>query len=117
MAVGDLSPHFSRSEFDCHDGTKAAPTPELIAALERVRHLAGDHPLQIVSGFRTVAWNRRVGGAPNSQHLWNRAADIPYGRVSIAQAEAAGFTGIGFAGHWAVHLDVRPGQRVVFPDS
>jgi len=115
--MGDLSQHFSRSEFDCHDGSRAAPTPALIVALELVRHLAGDRPLRIVSGYRSPAWNRHVGGALRSQHLYNRAADLARGAVTIELAKQAGFTGIGFIGEWAVHVDVRPGRRVVFPDS
>lgn len=107
--MGDLSPHFNRSEFDCHDGTPAHPEPSLVAALERLRHICGDRPLRILSGYRSPAYNAKVGGAPHSQHLYNRAADIPSGYASVRQAEQAGFTGIGNAGAWAVHVDVRPG--------
>src|SRR3954470_19873679 len=120
--MGDLSPHFSRSEFDCRDGTKAHPDPELIRRLEALRHLCGDRPLRIVSGFRTVTYNRKVGGASNSQHLWNRAADIPPGYANLAQARAAGFTGIGYVGPHVgaspvVHVDVRPTAAVEFEDA
>lgn len=110
--MGDLSPHFSRREFDSRDGVKAAPTPELVAALERLRALVGHKPLRIVSGYRSPAHNRAVGGKPRSQHLYNRAADIPPRYATVAQAVAAGFTGIGDKDGWAVHVDVRPGQRV-----
>lgn len=116
LPMGDLSPHFSRSEFDCHDGTPSSPDPALIACLERLRHLCGDHPLRIASGYRTPAYNAAVGGAAHSQHLVNRAADIPAGYAKTAQAQAAGFTGIGSCGQWAVHLDVRPGELELFHD-
>ena len=106
--MGDLSPHFSRHEFDSHDGARAHPAPELIAALERLRSICGDRPLKIVSGYRSPAHNRAVGGKPRSQHLVNKAADIPEGYATVAQAERAGFTGIGNKGAWAVHVDVRP---------
>ena len=106
--MGDLTPHFSRREFDSHDGAHAAPAPELLAALERLRAMVG-RPLRIVSGYRSPAWNKRVGGAPRSQHLYNRAADIPPGYATVAQAAGAGFTGIGESDGWAVHVDVRPG--------
>lgn len=33
-------------------------------------------PVHIVSGFRTVSWNQRIGGAVHSQHLVGKAADI-----------------------------------------
>lgn len=114
--MGDLSEHFSRREFDCKDGSRADPHPSLIAGLETVRELAGGRPLRIVSGYRSPSWNRKVGGAPRSQHLYNRAADLERGAVTVDQAIAAGFTGIGFKGSWAVHVDVRPGRRVIFAD-
>lgn len=114
--MGDLSAHFSRREFDCKDGTRAAPDAQLILNLERLRHACGGRPLRIVSGYRTVGYNQRVGGAPRSQHIFNRAADIERGYASVDQAIAAGFTGIGFKGSDAVHLDVRPGRRVLFAD-
>lgn len=115
--MGDLSAHFSRHEFDCHDGSLAHPDPKLIACLEKLRGLCGSRPLSIVSGYRSPAWNARVGGAPRSQHLYNRAADIRAGYASIDQAKSAGFTGIGYAGLWVVHVDVRPGRTVVFSDD
>lgn len=114
--MGDVSLHFSRSEFDSHDGAIANPSPELLVALEKLRALNGGKPLRIVSGYRSPAWNRHVGGATDSQHLHNRAADIPSGYASIDQAVSAGFTGIGWCGAWVVHVDVRPGRRVTFRD-
>jgi uncharacterized protein YcbK (DUF882 family) len=114
--VGDLSPHFSRSEFDCHDGQRANPDPELVERLEQLRARLGGKPLVIVSGFRDAAYNRAVGGAPNSQHVRNRAADIRSGLARVSDAEAVGFRGIGHCGGWVVHLDVRPGALAVFTD-
>jgi uncharacterized protein YcbK (DUF882 family) len=115
--MGDLSPHFSRAEFDCHDGQRAHPDPRLVESLERLRSICGDRPLHIVSGYRDRAYNASIGGAPESQHIYNRAADLPTGYANIGQAEAAGFTGIGYAGGWVVHVDVRPGPRVIFRDT
>jgi len=115
--MGDLSPHFSRHEFDCHDGSRAHPNPLLIAALERARALAGNKPMEIISGFRSVAWNKKVGGAKMSQHLFNNAADLRKGVLTIEQARAAGFSGIGYSGRWAVHVDVRSGHHVEFRDD
>jgi uncharacterized protein YcbK (DUF882 family) len=85
------------------------PDPALVAALERLRAARGGIPLRIVSGRRSAAHNRAVGGAPRSQHLYGRAADIPSGYATVLQAERAGFRGIGSKGAWAVHVDVRPG--------
>lgn len=115
--MGDLSPHFNRREFDCHDGQIGHPTKQLVAALERLRASTGGKPLKIVSGYRDPAYNASVGGALNSQHMFNRAADIEPGYATIAQAKAAGFTGIGHdRSNRVVHVDVRPGQLELFLD-
>lgn len=109
--MGDLSPHFSRAEFaDRRDGSLAALDMHLIEHLEDLRARCGGRPLRIVSGFRSASTNLDVGGAPNSQHLYGRAADIPAGYATVAQAKEAGFTGIGELDGWATHVDVRPGS-------
>ena len=69
-----------------------------------------------MSGYRSPAYNRRVGGAVHSRHLTNEAADLVAGYATVAEAERAGFTGVGHCGGWAVHVDVRPGPVVVFSD-
>lgn len=114
--MGDLSPHFSRWEFDCHDGQRATPSPLLVAGLEKLRAIVG-RPLHVVSGYRDAAYNKSIGGAPDSRHIHNDAADLETGYATVAQAEQAGFVGIGYAGRWAVHVDMRPGNRVVFKDT
>jgi len=98
-----LSAHFSTEEFG------GPVTAELVAALERLRAARGGRPLRIVSGYRSEARNRAVGGARLSQHLSGRAADIPEGYATVRDAERAGFTGIGSKRGWAIHVDVRPG--------
>lgn len=113
--MGDLSPHFSRREFVDHITGEAVIEPELVQKLELLRELVG-RPCVIVSGYRSSATNRKVGGAPNSQHLYGRAADLHSGYATVREAHIAGFTGIGVCHGWAVHVDVRPGNPVVFPD-
>jgi uncharacterized protein YcbK (DUF882 family) len=114
--MGDLSPHFSRWEFRDHrTGEVVGPDPKLIEVLERIRSGTG-RPLSIVSGYRSPATNRSVGGARNSQHLVGRAADIASGRVTVLQAVRAGATGVGHCGGWVVHVDVRPDPPVTFED-
>lgn len=107
--MGDISKHFSRSEFCCRDGCgRCDPSPRLVEVLERIRAITG-RPLIVVSGCRCEARNKAVGGASRSRHLHCDAADIPPGRATVDQAAAAGAVGIGSAGPWAVHVDVRPG--------
>lgn len=101
--MGDLSAHFDSSEFG------GRPHPGLVGLLELLRRSKGGRPLRIVSGIRTPARNAAVGGARRSQHLVGRAADIPSGYCTPAEAARVGFTGIGIStdGRWAIHVDVR----------
>ncbi len=118
--MGDLSAHFSRWEFAEHDNgalPAGMPDPRLVQILERIREMTGGQPLRIVSGYRSPAYNARVGGARNSQHLYGRAADIEPGRCSPGTALSAGATGVGYDRHaWVVHVDCRPGSQVTFRD-
>jgi uncharacterized protein YcbK (DUF882 family) len=112
--VGDLSPHFSSSEFvDRRTGDCPLPCRRLLEVLEEVRR-AGGRPVTIVSGYRSQKTNREVGGARASRHLFGDAADIPAGIVTVAQALEAGAIGVGARNGFAVHLDVRPGRPVVW---
>lgn len=78
---GKVTPNFKWSEFDCKCG---AVLPEhlktnvalLARNLEVIRAEAGNKPVIITSGYRTEAYNKKVGGVVHSQHLFGRAADI-----------------------------------------
>jgi len=58
------------------------PPPEVVANLEMLCRLVLEPlrrecgPLRISSGYRCHRLNKAVGGAPNSQHLVGKAADI-----------------------------------------
>lgn len=117
--MGDLSPHFDSSEFRDHR-TGELPAggidPALVQVLEALRSLDG-RPLPVLSGFRSPATNKLVGGARQSQHMVGRAADIPSRRYTVAQAMAAGARGIGHCGGWVVHVDTRrTGRPMIFED-
>ncbi|MCG9970978.1 YcbK family protein [Christiangramia crocea] len=88
-----LSEHFNLSEFESHDG---AETPcdvkvnlkELALNLEVLRaHL--DVPVMVNSGYRSPYHNKRIGGAPKSQHLLGKAADIRTLKYSPRMIHAA----------------------------
>lgn len=77
--MGDLSAHFSRSEFMCKCGrcdSLGDVNPELIAVLERLRAICLGKPIHINSGHRCVTYNKKIGGSLNSQHILCNAADI-----------------------------------------
>jgi len=106
--VGDLTAHFSVSEFICRDGSRKDPPCRLLGVLEAIRAIAG-RPLPIVSGYRSPLWNAKVGGAPESFHLRGEAADIPPGFVDEAGARRAGAGGVGLNSEgWVIHVDVGP---------
>ena len=121
--------HLAWSELACKDGTeypqewRDTRAVELASAFEAVRAEFG-HPLIVLSGYRTEAHNRKVGGARRSQHVQGRALDlrpatggIRYLRV-LAKAALRVIEyqpGIikGFAEYPSfIHIDVREGDRV-----
>ena len=75
-----MTPSFAWHEFACRCGCEAPPKVrdralELAQQLEVIRaEVRG--PVQVISGYRCETRNRKVGGAPNSRHLWGDAADI-----------------------------------------
>lgn len=105
-----LSAHFDSSEFKCHDGSYKKPDAKLIKVLELMREIAGK-PIKVNSGYRSPAYNKKVGGSPNSQHVLAKAADIVIAGmtpVEVAKlAEECGATGIGVYETFT-HVDVRP---------
>lgn len=120
---GDLSAHFSAREFRCKCGGKLAGCKtvwvhrDLLVALERTRGDYYPHGLTIVSGYRCPKHNEAVGGAPGSQHIEGRAADIP-GRVKLQSLKARRwFTGLGYrkSDGIVVHVDVRSERTVSDP--
>lgn len=110
--MGDLSEHFSESEFVCHCGCgKVRVEPSLIDLLETARAIYG-RPVVIHSGFRCPKHNEDVGGKPNSAHLTGEAADIVcafagdrFDLIRTFLTLGVARIGIGFKGGF-VHVDV-----------
>jgi uncharacterized protein YcbK (DUF882 family) len=109
------SPHFSDAEMQCKCGCGLnLCAPELFAALEIYRFKA-DRLIDVRSAYRCAVHNKAEGGAPNSQHLLGRAADIAVRGMTPRQmyalaltVPAFGFGGIGVADHQGyIHVDVR----------
>ena len=71
-----LSPHFCVREFRCKDGSDPVFIDTALAELlERIREHFGK-PVTINSAYRTPQYNKKVGGASNSQHVKGTACDI-----------------------------------------
>jgi uncharacterized protein YcbK (DUF882 family) len=115
-----LTEHFNFSEFQSHDG---APMPadvrenikELAKNLEIIRAAVG-RPLKINSGYRSPAWNKKVGGVSGSQHQLGKAADIVAEGMGSTQLHkivtdliSQGKIKPGGVGHYDtfVHYDIR----------
>lgn len=101
---------FEKREMQCKCGCgKVIFDPDLIRKLDALREDLG-RPIIINSGYRCEQHNQNVGGSPNSQHLYGKAADIRCtGITPEALARYAGkygFDGIGLY-RWGIHVDVR----------
>lgn len=111
--MGDLSKNFSSSEFRCKCG-QCDPieiNPELIEHMQNLRDLVGK-PITIHSGHRCETYNKRVGGASNSQHLYGNACDFSIG--GIKHDDIQGYLMVRFQGRYGIgrydtftHFDVR----------
>ena len=127
-ALDQITPHFRVAEFNCHDGT---PVPSgAHAALKELCELYLE-PLRsrfgactVISGYRHKAYNRRIGGAAKSQHVYDEhpgcvAADVRFAKGTPQEwydaadqlALANGHGGVGkYIDSVFVHVDSRPGQ-------
>ncbi len=119
-----VTAHFSESEFACHDAARTAYPKAwipkrllpLCEVLEIVREEFAGTPIEIVSGYRTLAWNTSVGGEKGSKHMEGIAVDF---KVSGLDARAVhdvvlrlyqeGKIQIGGLGSYKtfVHVDIR----------
>jgi len=117
--MGDLTPHFSRSEFACkHCGKIVIPPSAMLVALERLRVERFPKGLVLVSAYRCPIHNAAVGGKKASRHLAGDAVDI-HPLVTVTEAHHYGFRGIGAqrASGLVVHLDWRPTPALWFYDA
>jgi hypothetical protein len=110
-----LSEHFTLGEFrpKSNSYTGVRVHPELVEALEDIRHLAGG-PIRITSAYRPPAYNRKVGGVSNSTHIDGLAADIYADNLTTKQLYDIADRVIGSGGgvgyypvQGFVHIDVR----------
>lgn len=138
-ASGRLSDHFSVAELRSKGDGTCWVHRDLLKALEQLRGEIGK-TLSIVSGWRDVNHNRRVGGALGSQHTYGpapeleairvrlapgahlnagRAADFNRGYITLEDARDLHlFSGIGWrkdGANWVTHVDVRTPTKTANP--
>ena len=105
-----LARNFKLSEFACNDGSEFIELDmELVVKLQELRDKLGKS-IRITSGYRNPEYNKKVGGATNSQHVLGKAADIQVKGMDTAElsrhAKMVGFNGIGIYEDF-LHVDVR----------
>ena len=108
----NLSANFKVREFACKDGTDPVFIDTgLVEILQKIR----DHfkkPVTVNSAYRTPSYNKKVGGATYSQHLYGTAADISISGVKpndVAEYAETLLKNTGGIGRYATftHVDVR----------
>jgi len=112
--LGDLSAHFSKSEFACHCCGQLKIENGLIIALEQLRSLAGK-PIIVHDGYRCPEHNQQVGGVVNSEHTLGMAADVSIPGLKLQEMYELALQvptffngGIGVYDSSFLHLDIRP---------
>lgn len=112
------SEHFRFLEFASRGNGEIWIDRELVLKLEQLREVTG--PVFIASGYRDPSYNRSIGGAKASQHLYGRAVDPKFTRhVGLDEVRALGlFSGIGHrpaVGNRVEHVDIRPSATPAAP--
>jgi zinc D-Ala-D-Ala carboxypeptidase len=115
MDRGIESEHFKYEELRCHCGCGVnACTQGLVDALELIRSLSGNRPVQVDCAYRCPLHNASLPNAvQHSQHELGTAADIVVKDLTPAQMEAVAVSvpaikGLGRADHQGyIHVDVR----------
>ena len=107
-----VAPNFKVSEFRCKDNSDVIfIAPALVDILQKIRDHYGK-AVNINSAYRTPTYNKKVGGATYSQHLYGTAADIringvkPKDLAAYIETLMPNYGGIGIYPTF-VHVDIR----------
>ncbi len=71
-----LGKHFKVKEFACKDGSPVVFIDEYLWTMLDILRSKIGKPVIITSGYRTLEWNKKCGGAKYSYHTRGMAADI-----------------------------------------
>lgn len=109
---------FYADEFWSPDKNIANMDADFMLKLQRLRTIVGKS-FRITSGYRTVEYNARVGGASSSQHLFGKAVDIDH--MTWDGATKLNFIGAAISLGFAVgiyrkhfHIDTRLEPKVLW---
>lgn len=125
-----LSAHFTLAEMTAsataaRKGIANVAPPEIVDTLfltadrmEKVRALLGGNPIRVLSGYRSPAVNKAVGGSKNSAHMTGHAVDFTCDGFGTSAQVAAHLAQhlthfdqiIEEFGQW-VHIGFGPGKR------
>ena len=130
------SEHFSYEEFISHSDAEAQRNgvpykywnniQAVMDRLEIVRKAFDGESIVVRSGYRSPAYNKKIGGAKRSQHLYGKAADIYVKDKKISCYMLAKtvfdntnlrklFGGFGLGSDNNVHLDIRTKSNPLRP--
>ena len=75
-----LTKNFSKSEFECKDGSKMPEdvfenVKELAFNLQIIRDCI-ERPINLTNAYRSLSHNRSIGSKDTSQHIKGKAADL-----------------------------------------
>lgn len=105
-----LSENFDSEELACKCCGACHLDQNLIDGLQKLRDKIGK-PIYVLSGYRCFKHNDEIGGAPTSQHMYGRAADIQCNEIPPKQLMDIAKTIEEFRGFGGydkfIHVDVR----------
>lgn len=118
----NITPNFTVKEFACKDGTDTVKIDyDLAVILQRIRDHFGK-AVVINSGYRTAAYDKKVGGSGSGYHTKGQAADIVVSGVTpltvgLYAAELLGDKGGIEIGNSYCHIDTRTSRWRAFTEN
>lgn len=75
---GQIAKNFNITEFKCKDKGEVLLNAAVIDHIQRLQRFRNwyNRPMKVISGYRTAAYNKKIGGATNSKHIVGIASDI-----------------------------------------